>query len=107
VGGGPLPEVQRRIVFYLTKASIVRSTMSMHPDVLDGEPVFLSEGLQRDGNWYWRCDLAHYAAKYNISLPGDLIAHAERHLWNPGQLTPAEARTCIDRIRQQNQPIGD
>jgi hypothetical protein len=101
VGGGPSAEIQRRVLFYLATATQIRSTMGMVPDVVDGEAVFLSEGLQSDGDWYWRCDLAHYCVKYNVWLPADFTAHTQRHQWSPGVLTAAQARACVGRIKHE------
>ena len=99
MNGGPAPEVQRRIAFYLSRATSIRATMGMVPDVVDGEDVFLSSGLLSDGDWYWRGDLAHYVLKYNVALPDEFVAHAASHLWDPGQLTDAQAADCSDRLR--------
>jgi hypothetical protein len=99
IGAGPPPEVQRRLAFYLSQATSIRATMGRESDVIDGEDVYLSTGLQSDGDWYWRGDLAHYVLKYNVQVPDAFIEHAASHLWSPGQLTDAQAHDCHVRLK--------
>jgi hypothetical protein len=80
------PVRQRRTAAYLLTATHVAATMERRPDVLDGEDVYLGAGLQSDGDWYWRSDLAHYVMKYNVELEPEFYAHAASFLWSPGVL---------------------
>ena len=98
IGRGPTPELQRRAAFYLVQGTLVVAVMGILPDVLDGEPTFLSEGIVSDGGWFWRRDLAHYVAKYNIALPKAFLEHAASHQWSPGVLVGQDLQRAGDAI---------
>ncbi len=72
---------------------MIAATPGGENDVLDDEPVYLTASPATDGDWFWRRDLAHYVAKYNIALPDEFLEHARAHQWAPGE--PSEARLAI------------
>jgi len=89
--GDPLESRLRRlIVQYLLLAGTLLSTMERLPDVLDGEETPLTAGLRTDGVWYWRTDLAHYVAKYDVELESEFLDHAQSNAWTPPSLSEAE-----------------
>ncbi len=107
VGRGPTPEVQRRALFYLIQGTCVSAIMGMLPDVLDGEAVFLSESILSDGDWFWRRDLAHYVAKYNIALPPAFLEHAALYLWSPGVLEGPDLDRAVTAVHHHVSSGGE
>jgi hypothetical protein len=40
-----------------------------------------------DGVWFWYAGLIHFIEKYNLRVPTEFVAHAERHGWKVDQQT--------------------
>lgn len=93
--------LRRLVAFYLLQGGALRYTMERLPDVVDGEDVYLSGGLQTDGEWFWRTDLAHYVMKYGLALPGEFIDHASANSWNPPELTDEDRGGLAAELRRR------
>ncbi len=91
--------LRRLVAFYLVQGQPVRHTMERRDDVLDGERIYLSGGLLTDGEWYWRCDLAHYVLKYGMTMPESFLENAEANAWTPPHLADDHLAALAKRIR--------
>lgn len=71
---GQSPAIRRQVAIYLLSSPYISACMGIETDVFDGEPLNLTCSMQSDGEWYWRCDLAHYVLKYGVGLPKAFMA---------------------------------
>lgn len=80
-----------RIVAYL-KAGVGLAGVGCYVgDVLNPSAQFaISPGLETDGVWLWRADLAYYVATYHVELPDEFVTHMRKNGWIVPELSEAD-----------------
>ena len=73
-----LPEADVAVIAaYLERGEVASDAMGLVADPLDPTIVIPGgAGLQSDGRWVWRQDLAHYVRRYRVSLARDFVQTA-------------------------------
>ncbi|GAA3348357.1 hypothetical protein GCM10020358_66550 [Amorphoplanes nipponensis] len=90
----PLPDIDR-VVAYLRAGHVLIDFMDVQDDVFDSSRQVLGgPTVLTDGEWLWRDDLAYYAGRHNVALPGEFLARIRRC----GYVVPEVDEPTLERL---------
>lgn len=87
-----LAKSERRLVAdYLAAGATAAAIMGVSEDILGGRFIAIGgPGVQTDGTYFWRTDVAEYVRWYGIDIGEEAVEHMRRLDWRTPELSEDE-----------------
>ena len=95
---GNLDVAPEPVAAYLEGAVTLAVASSSFDDVVTGREAVGALSIKTDGEWQWPSSLGYYVREYRVGLPGEFLAHCERHGWKPRLLTHEELLAVTEAL---------